>query len=117
MKFIVEIELGNDAMQTNRDVSKALRQVAKEVDHQGAMFRKPTEFKIRDLNGNTVGRYETADEPKKPARDSYPSMGQNLQLLVHVATILKDRLKDQRLSELFQPEELESLHKISAWAK
>jgi hypothetical protein len=60
MKFRVEIELGNDAMQSNHDIAKALRQVAKEISHQHQILHDaPREFRIRDTNGNAVGRYRS----------------------------------------------------------
>jgi hypothetical protein len=53
--FTLTITVGNDAMQTRRDIAKALRAVAErlaspygETTDDGAIF---------DLNGNKVGRW------------------------------------------------------------
>jgi len=51
-KFTLEIDLGDDAMKTGADVASALENVARRVC-QGADVGK-----IRDANGNTVGRFE-----------------------------------------------------------
>lgn len=53
MKFKLEIELGNDAMQDQHDVAKVLRDVA---NHLGGPYG--LSGKIKDDNGNTVGRWE-----------------------------------------------------------
>lgn len=50
--FTVTIRLGNDAMQTQEDVARALRTVAAKLD------TGETEGKIRDDNGNTVGEFK-----------------------------------------------------------
>lgn len=57
MKFTLEIELGNDAMQNGRDVALALKRLgAKLVDHR---FDDGTDHgKIMDLNGNSVGTWD-----------------------------------------------------------
>lgn len=62
MKFTVEIELGNDAVQTADDIAQILYSTADRIidvtgsdpltEHVGA-FRN-----IRDLNGNTVGLWQ-----------------------------------------------------------
>jgi hypothetical protein len=49
--FTLEIELGNDAMQNAGDISDALRCIAEDLDNLG------TNGRIRDLNGNTVGKW------------------------------------------------------------
>lgn len=54
MKFTVEIELGNDAVQTADDIANILRETADRVDRvEVGAFRN-----IRDLNGNTVGLWQ-----------------------------------------------------------
>ena len=54
MKFTVEIELGNDAVQTAEDVAEILRATSAQVsDIREGAFRN-----IRDLNGNTVGLWQ-----------------------------------------------------------
>ena len=59
-RFILEIELGNDAMQTGYDVMCALSVVARNGLYRDEILSaKTTEGnKIRDRNGNTVGHYE-----------------------------------------------------------
>lgn len=60
-KFSMTIELGNDAMQTHRHVAKALNELAERI--KKAPFSKvgcepaQNEGKIRDANGNTVGKW------------------------------------------------------------
>lgn len=57
MKFILEIELGNDAMQTYADIRGVLRMIAK----------RPASPKVgdgndtSDDNGNVVGHWEIVD--------------------------------------------------------
>jgi hypothetical protein len=58
MKFTLEIELGNDAMQTNDDIAKSLQTLAHRLSQ---MHRDPVDgdkWNIRDANGNTVGKWE-----------------------------------------------------------
>lgn len=51
MKFTLEIELGNDAMQTSDDVAEALANVT------NSLLDGLTSGAIRDANGNTVGKW------------------------------------------------------------
>lgn len=56
-RITVEINLGNDAVQTTDDVINILRRTIDKLedegcDHRGYLF---TPFKLRDVNGNTVG--------------------------------------------------------------
>lgn len=62
MKFILKIDLENDAMHTQHDVAAALRDVAESL---GELDTSPFAFavysgkgKIRDINGNVVGYWE-----------------------------------------------------------
>jgi hypothetical protein len=60
-EFVMEIELGNEAMRSPSDVAGALRSVAEKFDGHDdfATLAGP----IRDVNGNTVGRwYLTASQ-------------------------------------------------------
>jgi hypothetical protein len=61
MKFTLEIELGNDAMQTCDDLGRAIREVSEEfLDIMDA----PTlvsDILLKDINGNTVGKWEVVD--------------------------------------------------------
>ena len=56
MKFTLEIELGNDAMQTGADVIKAIRESLK--DEESLPLDIGTAGSLWDENGNTVGKYE-----------------------------------------------------------
>jgi hypothetical protein len=58
--FKLTIELGNEAMQTPEDVAEALQAVARELERlSGSWPRAGAEGKIRDVNGNTVGKWES----------------------------------------------------------
>jgi len=59
MKFILEIEMGNDAMLTHTDVSSALRFV------QAKLSEGRNEGRVMDINGNSVGKWEFTEEKKK----------------------------------------------------
>lgn len=50
--FTLNIDLGNDAMQTAEDIDEALRSIAAKV------LRGKLSGSIVDANGNTVGRWE-----------------------------------------------------------
>ena len=59
-QFTVNIELGNDAMQTPDDIARALHKIASYFDGEtGATFPElgPVTGKILDLNGNTCGSW------------------------------------------------------------
>ena len=63
MRFLLEIELGNDAMQTPADLARSLQVVvgelailALEVHRSGPELRLVSSS-IRDDNGNTVGSF------------------------------------------------------------
>lgn len=62
MTFTVEIELGNDAMQTGEDLAHALRGVAAKIEDCSRPVEDwPASVRtgpIRDVNGNTVGRWK-----------------------------------------------------------
>ncbi len=56
MRFVLTIELGNEAMSSQDEIALALRAVADRLLHKGAPDvgdRAP----IRDANGNTVGMW------------------------------------------------------------
>jgi hypothetical protein len=53
MTFTLTIKLGNEAMKSASDVSKALEEVSRR------MGTNIEEGKIRDINGNTVGSWKT----------------------------------------------------------
>jgi hypothetical protein len=51
-KFVMEIDFGNDAMQTRSHLIRALKNVVKQIED--GMEAK----KILDQNGNAVGKWE-----------------------------------------------------------
>lgn len=59
--FSLTIQMGNEAMQTNDDVIEALRRAATVLETNGGFSRVETQA-LRDLNGNTVGRYGFSTE-------------------------------------------------------
>ena len=61
MTFKLEIELGNDAMQSAYDVALALSEAVRQLTlHRG--YSEPLQHEeqgsIRDVNGNRVGSWE-----------------------------------------------------------
>lgn len=69
MKFILEIELGNDSMQNWDDIECALIDVKHDVRELAEIPSLPSpgnyEGIIRDDNGNTVGRWEVIASRRK----------------------------------------------------
>lgn len=65
MKVLIEIEVGNDAVQTGFDVAELLQQAADRVDARiGAnpVADYPRDFgNLHDLNGNAVGLWRVAE--------------------------------------------------------
>ncbi len=60
MKFILEIELGNEAMKTGMDIATALERVASRF-HNNYPFAEDLPGLVRgimDANGNTVGSWK-----------------------------------------------------------
>lgn len=60
MRFKLEVDMNNDAMQNGMDVASALTEVADKIRH----YHSPSEMKgiggyILDENGNKVGRWWT----------------------------------------------------------
>lgn len=64
--FTVTIEMGNDAMREATDVADALQEIIAHL-HGGQ-----TDGAIRDVNGNTVGRFHM-DHPDWDT-DDYPPL-------------------------------------------
>lgn len=66
LKFKLEIELGNDAMQDQHDVAKALRGVADRLNRFISTNWSPysASGKIHDENGNSVGSWEVVQEKR-----------------------------------------------------
>ncbi len=60
-KFIVKVELGNEAMKSAKDVARLLRVLAVALDEGGLNFKYADVIKLRDVNGNTVGTAETSN--------------------------------------------------------
>ena len=58
MTFQIKITLGNEAMEHGDHIAEALRKVASHVEHIRAGGLPGREDKIRDANGNTVGRWK-----------------------------------------------------------
>lgn len=62
--FLVTITLGNDAMRTPSDIAAALERVAarvRELNPEDTAIRQ-CGGTIRDINGNTVGNWRTANK-------------------------------------------------------
>jgi hypothetical protein len=61
MKFQLTITLGNDAMQSPKDIANALREAAYRVTKDDPFSTDPIEEGesglIKDENGNTVGKW------------------------------------------------------------
>ena len=57
-QFILKINLGNDAMQSNMDVGIAIKQIGDKIIYEGCGKEK---HNIRDNNGNTVGSYQVVN--------------------------------------------------------
>jgi hypothetical protein len=60
MKFVVEIELGNDGTQAASDVACPVIQTTGDV--MWPVIRDVVEPVIRDVNGNQVGTFGQIDE-------------------------------------------------------
>ena len=60
MKFTLNIELGNDAMQTGADISDALHKLAGKVYGFDDAIEGERGV-IMDTNGNKVGEWEVAE--------------------------------------------------------
>lgn len=54
-QFILKIDLGNDAMQTDEDIAIVLNNVAYAINTYG--LKKDQIYKILDVSGNTVGSW------------------------------------------------------------
>lgn len=66
MKFTLEIELGNDAMQDGNDVARALHSLAdkmalRECEYGDGLYYDGSAVGIKDANGNTVGKWEVIE--------------------------------------------------------
>lgn len=65
MRFTLEIELGNDAMQTADDVAEFLRdKLVRRVE--SSTFDSPEgPYLVKDRNGNAVGKWEVTGDSCK----------------------------------------------------
>jgi hypothetical protein len=61
MKFTLEIELGNDDMQTSEDVSRILLDLSEAIVDYDMSDSKSGPGVVRDTNGNAVGKWEVTD--------------------------------------------------------
>jgi hypothetical protein len=59
MRFVLEINFGNEAMRTRTHLATALKEVSKQVAVNGRAGSNGT---IRDINGNTVGHWKMVNE-------------------------------------------------------
>lgn len=69
MKLVIEIDLGNDAMQSASDVQVAIQGA---LDHKRLLveaFLEGDGGTLRDANGNTVGAWRCLSEVVDPAVD------------------------------------------------
>lgn len=85
MKFMLSIELGNDTMQTYDDVSEALKNVRAYLKEyrRGEEIEASDNAPIRDLYGNTVGKWEvTADASAVPAPEPTAKDSENCRSLL-----------------------------------
>lgn len=57
-QFTVTIELGNDAMQTGRDIANALEELSQRLLTYAGPIRGTDDGVIADENGNTIGKWE-----------------------------------------------------------
>ena len=62
--LVIEIELGNERMQTPSDVSQAVQRAMSGATRPGlwAPLEQGNKGLLRDDNGNTVGRWFVTDE-------------------------------------------------------
>lgn len=68
MKFMMEVELGNDAMTTINDVAATLRITSKKLrDYEKPLAGETG--RIMDRNGNSVGRWCFTEEEMKLTKE------------------------------------------------
>jgi len=53
-QFVLKITLGNEAMQTGRDVSSALKKVSTLIE-EDRVLNSGENWTVHDMNGNIVG--------------------------------------------------------------
>lgn len=62
-KFILEIDLGNDAMDNSADVAKALKDISERLERAEYDFAQYLVRGISDVNGNYVGSWRVTEKP------------------------------------------------------
>ena len=71
MRLVVQIDLGNEGMQSRRDVHEAFRRSLMVEGFQGAGVFIPLEVgeegRLRDENGNTVGLWKVVPGNGRPS--------------------------------------------------
>jgi predicted TPR repeat methyltransferase len=61
MKFVLTVDIGNDAMRYAGDLSELLAHVARKLDSGGPLEPCHTQT-VRDFNGNRVGGWKITEE-------------------------------------------------------
>jgi hypothetical protein len=69
MKFVLKIELGNEAMKSRTDIAEALETVASTLSAYPRKSMSGDEGKVRDQNGNTCGSYKFVDDQSEDEED------------------------------------------------
>ena len=54
-EFVLRFDIGNDATLGDANVADILRKIANDIEHIGIEDNR--HIRVRDLNGNTIGRY------------------------------------------------------------
>ena len=57
MKFVMEVELGNDGLQSSLDLSNVLAKVAMRLAHGHYDLTQEMDKGVMDCHGNTVGSW------------------------------------------------------------
>ena len=55
-QFVLKINLGNEAMSTPVDIRNALERISRSIRYDDTL--EDLTARIKDTNGNTVGKYE-----------------------------------------------------------
>ena len=62
MKFVLEIRMGNEAMQTDHDVANKLREIGNFLLGRNLTEEVGRLFEVWDENGNCVGHFSFQEE-------------------------------------------------------
>ena len=61
--FTVELELGNEAMESANDIATALRAIADQVEQHNSQVLRPMHSRsVMDSNGNTIGSWNIQED-------------------------------------------------------